>query len=295
MEKKFSVNGIPCTATGENLPSAFGKDAVSGHWEYQNIVKSREFLKERNRFNQPTQRKKLSLFQYLLFLTESDKFRQDNFANEDVSTLRTFTAEIDDDLGIPQNVTFKCEVEIEELPSLSPIEAYHTLPFGKDEFTALMVGRYIAHHQHGMHPPLPYSNQEELEAWLKTIDLPIDSERVSEFIAAMTETAEKFAGKFVTDEAEAMRLQTLRELPDIKAEWDKRAADPFTTPTGLIIGEQTADTRLQGVLQELAEEAYTTAQQRESQKGESFFTQLKELFNRNKGVLLLPEDAKEAI
>jgi hypothetical protein len=295
MEKKFSVDGVSYTATGENLPSEEDwKYAVNGHWEHKNLVESRKFLEERNSFIQAAQSKKLTLFQYLLFLTDSNKSRQSNFVSNDVSTLRTFSGEIDDDLGIARNVTFKGETEFEQLPALSLTEAYRTLPFGKDEFTALVVGRFIAHHQHGMHPPLPYSNQEELEAWLKTVDLQNDSKRVSEFIDAMIETAQKFAGKFVTDEAEIMRTQTLRELPDMKVEWEKRAIDPSRLE--LISGDQTADTRLQIVLQELAEEAYATAQMRKSKKGESFFTFLKNLLpKRHEAVLLTPEDAEKAI
>jgi len=291
MENKFKLDGVSYTATGENLPSEKDwKDAVEGHWEHKNLVQSRKFLEERNSLIQAAQSKKLTLLQHFLFLTDSDKSRQNNFANEDVSNLRTFTTEIEDELGIARNVTFKGETEFEELPALTLTEAYRTLPFGKDEFTTLVVGRFIAHHQHGMHPPLPYSNQEEFEAWLKTVDLRNDSKRVSEFIDAMIETARKFDGKFVTDEAEIMRIQTLRELPDMKVEWDKKAADPSRLE--LISGEQTADSRLQAVLQELAEEAYTTAQMRESKKGESFFTLLKGLFKRHEAILLTPEDAK---
>jgi len=291
MEKEFRLDDVSYVATGENLPSEKDwKDAVEGHWEHKNLVESRKFLQERNSFIQAAQSKKLGLLQYLLFLADSDKFRQSNFVSNDLSTLRTFSGEIEDDLGIGRNVTFKGETEFEELPALTLTEAYRTLSFGKDEFTTLVVGRFIAHHQHGMHPPLPYSNQEELEAWLKTVDLRNDSKRVSEFIDAMIETARKFDGKFVTDEAEIMRIQTLRELPDMKVEWDKKAADPSRLE--LISGEQTADSRLQAVLQELAEEAYTTAQMRESKKGESFLEQLKGLFNRNKAVLLTPEDAR---
>jgi hypothetical protein len=296
LESKFKLDGVSYTATGENLPSEKDwKYAVEGHWEHQNLVQSAKFLKERNGIIQAARNGKFSLLQYAVLLTESDKFRQSNFVSNDVSTLRTFSGEIDDDLGIGRDVTFRGETEIEELPALSLIEAYRTLPFGKDEFTTLVVGRYIAHHQQGTHPPLSYSNQEEFEAWLKTVDLRNDNETVSEFIDAMTETAQKFTGKFITDEAEIMRLQILRELPDIKTEWNKKAAEPFTSPTGLILGEQTADTRLQAVLEELAEEAYMTAQMRESKKGESFFTLLKGLFKRHEAVLLTPEDAKEAI
>jgi hypothetical protein len=294
LESKFNVDGVSYTVTGENLPSEKDwRDAVEGHWEHKNLVQSAKFLQERDSFIQAAQSKKLTLFQYAVLLTDSDKSRQNNFASEDVSTLRTFSGEIEDDLGIAQNVTFKGETEFEQLPSLSLIEAYRTLPFGKDEFTTLVIGRFIAHYQHGMHPPLPYSNQEELEAWLKTVDLRNDSKRVSEFIDAMIETARKFAEKFVTDEAETMRVQILRELPDMKVEWDKKAADPSRLE--LISGEQTADSRLQVVLEELAEEAYMTAQMRESKKGESFFTLLKGLFKRNEAILLTPEDAKEAI
>jgi hypothetical protein len=98
----------------------------------------------------------------------------------------------------------------------------------------------------------------------------------------------------VTDEGEATQTQILRQLPDIKTEWDKKAADP--SRMGLISGEETADTRLLAELQDLANEAYKVAQMMESKKGESFFTLLKNLLpKRHKGVLLTPEDAKEAI
>ncbi len=294
MESRFKLDGVSYTATGKNLPSEKDlEDAVKGHWEHENLVKSRKFLQERNGFIQAAQSKKLTLFQYAVLLTESDKFRQNNFASNDVSNLRTFPTEIDDDLGITQNVTFKGEIEFEELPAPSLTDTYRTLPFGKDEFTTLVVGRFIAHHQQGMHPPLPYSNQEEFEAWLKTVDLQNDSKRVCEFVDAMVKTAENFAGKFVTDEGEAVRIQTLRKLPEIKTEWDKKAADPSRLE--LISGEQTADIRLSSVLQDLADEAYMTAQMRESKKGESFFTLFKGLFKRHEAILLIPEDAKEAI
>lgn len=299
MEKKFKLDDVSIVATGEYLSSENDlKAAVKDCSEHELLQHSTEFLEEWNRTIQAFNDGKLNLLPYTVLMKEANILRE--HLPHDVVTMRTFSTEIEDDIGIKRKVTFQGTIEMEELPAPTLLEAYRTHckeTLGEDELTVLTVKRQIALRQNRTDlPPSSVTNKEEYEAYLKTIDLPNDSETVSKFVAAMAETAEKFAGKFVTDEAEAMRIQTLRELPDIKAEWEKKAADPSVSPSGLILGEQTADTRLQVELQELAEEAYATAQRMESKKGESFFTLLKNLLpKRHGGLLLTPEDAKKAI
>lgn len=298
MESKFNVEGVPYTITGEHLPSETDwKYAVNGHWEHQHVIKSAKFFGERNSIIQAVRNGKLSLLQFAVLLNDSNIFRRNNFLDVEPSTHKMFSGEIKDDLGITQKVEFRGEIEIEELIAPTLLEVYRTWckeSLGEDELTVLTVKRHNALYRRQTGSPLPERNKEEYWAYLHALDLPTDTERVSEFIAAMVKTAENFAGKFVTDEAEAMRIQTLRELPDIKVEWDKKAADPFTSPTGLIVGEQTADTRLLVELQSLAKEAYVTAQTMESKKGISLFEQLKNLLpKRHGGILLFPKDAKE--
>ena len=297
MESKFNVDGVSYAVTGEHLPSETDwKYAVNGHWEHQHVIKSAKLFGETNSIIQAVRNGNLNLLPFAVLLNDSNIFRRNNFPDVEPSTHKTFSSEIKDDLGITQKVEFRGEIEIEEQAAPTLLEVYRTRckkSLGEDELTILTVKRHNALYRRQTGSPSPEQSKEEYEAYLRSLDLPNDTPRVSEFIAAMAETAEKFAGKFVTDEAEAMRLQTLRELPDIKVEWDKKAADPFTSPTGLIVGEQTADTRLLVELQSLAEEAYEVAQTMESKKGISLFEQLKGLFKRNEAVLLTPEDAKE--
>lgn len=292
MENRFNVDGISYTATAEVLPPETDwRYIVSGHWQHQSLVKSAKFLQERNAFILAAQKKKLNLLQYYALLLDSDRSRRSNFLDDDVSGERRFEVEVEDGLGITRKVSLRGETEIEELEAPNLITAYRTLEFGNDEFTDLVVRRLIAHQQQGVHPPLPYTNPEEFQAFLKTIDLRNDTKRICEFIEALTETARKFEGCFITDEAERLRVQCITELPEITVEWEKKAADPFTTPAGSIVGEQTGDTRLQAVLNELAEEAYMTAQIGKSKKSnESFFTLLKRLFGRTEAKLAFPED-----
>jgi hypothetical protein len=299
LESKFKLDDVFYTATGEYLPPENDlKAAVKDCSEHEILPNVAKFLEERNGIIEAFNNGKLPLLPYTVLLTDSDKLREK--LPHGVVTMWTFSSEIEDELGIMRKVTFKGEIKTEELPAPTLMEGYETHckeTLGKDELTVLTVRRHIALRQNQTNlPPPPYSNQTEYEAWLKTIDLRNDNETVSEFIAAMTETAEKFDGKFVTDEAENLRTRELKRLPEIKVEWGKKIAAPFVSPTGLILGEQTADTRLLAELQDLMKEAYAVAQRMESKKGESFFTLLKNLLpKRHKGVLLTPEDAKEAI
>jgi hypothetical protein len=291
MENKFNVDGVLYTATGEYLSSENDlKAAAKDCSEHELLQHSAEFLTERNSIIEAFHNGKLSLLQYATLLTDSDKLREK--LPHDVVTMRTFSTEIEDDIGMMQKVTFQGKIEIEELPAPSLMEGYETHAkgtLGKDELTVLTIKRYIAHRQKQIGSPSPYSNQTEYEAWLKTINLKNDSKTVSEFIDAIAETAKKFA--FVTDEGENLQADVLSDLPDIKAAWEKKAAVPSMFP-----GEQTADTRLLVELQDLAKEAYMVAQRVESKKGEPFLEQLKGLFKRHEAVLLTPEDAKhEAI
>jgi hypothetical protein len=103
-------------------------------------------------------------------------------------------------------------------------------------------------------------------------------------------------GKFVTDVAEKLREAFLTVIPECQADFEKAMVDPSTSPSGKIVGEQTADIRLAVTLNELADEAYMVAQrmEQENEKGESFFSTLKkQLFNRHEGILLGPDDYKE--
>jgi hypothetical protein len=289
MEKRFKLDDVSYTANGEYLSSENDlKAAVKDCSEHELLQHSAEVLEEWNRIIEAFQNGELNLLPYTVLLKDVNELREKLV--HDVVTMRTFSTEIEDDIGIMRKVTFEGRIEIAELPAPTLLEGYETNckdTLGKDELTVLTVKRQIALRQKQIGSPSPYSNQEEYEAYLKTIDLKNDSETVSEFIAAVTETVQKF--KFVTDEGEAMRTQILRELPDIQIEWEKRAADPSTFP-----GEQTADVRLLLELQDLSKEAYAVAQRMESKKGESFFTLLKNLLpKRHPGTLLFPEDAKQ--
>lgn len=292
MEKKFKLDDVSYVATGEYPPSENDlKAAVKDCSEHELLQHSAEFLEEWNRTIQAFHDGELSLLQYAVLMTDLKILRE--HLPHDVVTMRTFSTEIEDDLGIMRKVTFQGTIEIEELPAPSLLEAYRTHckeTLGDDELTVLTIKRQIALRQNRTDlPPSSVTNKEEYEAYLKTIDLPNDSETVNEFIDAMTENAEKFAGKFVTDEGENLRADVLNDLSDIKPEWTKKAADPSTFP-----GEQTADVRLLLELQDLSKEAYMVAQRMESKKGESFFTLLKNLLpKRHGGTLLFPEDAKE--
>jgi hypothetical protein len=293
------MDNVFYTATGEYLPSENDlKAAVKDCSEHEILPNVAEVLEERNGIIEASNNGKLPFLPSTVLLTDSDKLREK--LPHGVVTMWTFSSEIEDDLGIMRKVTFKGEIEIEELAAPTLLEAYRTHckeTLGTDELTVLTVKRYIALRQNQTNlPPPRYLNQTEYEAWLKTIDLRNDSKTLGEFVDAMAKTAENFAEKFLTDEAENLRTRELKRLPDIKTEWDKKVAVPFTSPTGLILGEQTADTRLLVELQDLAKEAYKVAQRMESKKGESFFTFLKNLLpKRHGGLLLLPEDAKKAI
>jgi hypothetical protein len=293
MDKKFKLDDVLYTATGEYLsPENDLKVAVKDCSEHELLQHSAEFLIERNSIIQAFQNKEFSLLQYATLLTDSDKLREK--LPYGVVTARTFSTEIEDDLGIMRKVTFQGTIETEKLPAPSLLEGYETHfqeTLGEDELTVLTVKRHIALRQNRTDlPPSSITNKEEYENWLKTIDLKNDSERVGEFIDAMMETAQNYAGKFVTDEAEIMRIQILKELPDIQIEWEKRAIDPSRME--LLSGEQIADCRLLLELQDLAKEAYEIAQRRTPKNGGSFFEQLKGLFKRNEAILLTPEDAK---
>jgi hypothetical protein len=293
LESKFKLDAVSYVATGEYLSSEDDlKAAVKDCSEHEILPNVAEFLEERNGIIEAFQNGKLPLLPYTVLLTDSDKLREK--LPHDVVTMRTFSSEIEDDIGMMRKVTFQGKIEIEELSAPSLLEGYETHckeTLGRDELTMLTIKRYIALRQNQIGSPSPYSNQEEYEAYLKTIDLKNDSKTVSEFIDAIAETAKKFA--FVTDEGENLQARELKRLPEIKLEWNNRAAVP--SPMELKLGEQTADTRLLIELQDLAKEAYAVAQNMKSKKGESFFTLLKGLFRRDKGLLLMPEDAKKAI
>lgn len=296
MESKFKLDAVSYVATGEYLSSENDlKAAVKDCSDHEILQHSAEFLQGRNSIIHAFQNGKLGLLQYATLLTDSDKLREK--LPHDVVSVRAFSTEIEDDLGIMRKVTFKGEIEIAELPAPTLLEGYETHcteTFGKDELTVLTIKRHIALRQNQNLPPSSVTNQTELEAYLKNIDLKNDSKRIGEFVDAMVKTAENFAGKFVTDEGENLRADVLNDLSDIKLEWTKKAADP--SPMELLSGEQTADCRLLLELQDLAKEAYEVAQRMESKKGESFFTLLKNLLpKRHDGILLLPEDAKKAI
>jgi len=297
MEKKFTLDPVSYVATGEYLSSENDLKDELKDWSDHSILRNvAEVLKECNGLVEALARGELNLLPFSVLMKEANILRE--HLPYGVDTMRIFDFDIEDEIGIMHKVIFQGKVEIEELPAPKLLEAYRTHckeTLGRDELTVLTVKRHLAFYQQRTGSPSPDSSIEGYEAYLKTLDPTKDIPMVSEFIAAMVKTAENFAGKF-GDVAETMRIQILRELPDIKAEWDKRAADPFTSPTGLIVGEQTADTRLLAELQDLAKEAYATAQRMESKKRESFFTLLKNLLpKRHEGILLTSEDAKKAI
>lgn len=292
MESKFKLDGVFYTAKGEYLsPENDLKTAAKDCSEHELLQHSAEFLEKWNGIIEAFDNGKLNLLPYTVLLKEANILRE--HLPHDVVTMRTFSTEIEDDLGIMRKVTFRGEIGIEELSAPSLLEAYRTHckeTLGNDELTILTIKRQIALRQNRTDlPPSSISNQMEYEALVNSFNLKNDSETVSEFLDAMVKTAEKFAEKFVTDEGENLRAEVLSDLSDIKPEWNKKAADPSTFP-----GEQTADTRLLLELQDLSKEAYMVAQKMESKKGESFFTLLKNLLpKRHEAALLFPEDAKE--
>lgn len=287
MESKFQMDNVFYTATGEYLSFDL-KDAVKECSEHEILRHSAEFLEKYNPIIEAFKNRKLPLLPYMVLLKDANELRKS--LPYDVVTMRTFSTEIEDDLGIMRKVTFQGTIETEELPAPSLLEAYRTScqeTLGRDELTDLTVRRHVAVRQNQTNlPPPRYSNQDEYETWLKSINLRNDSKAVNEFVDALTETARKY--KFLTDEGQNLQIDVLNDLPDIKTEWEKKAADPSTFP-----GEQTADTRLLLELQDLAKEAYEFAQRRAPKSGGSFFEQLKGLFKRNEAALLFPEDAKE--
>jgi hypothetical protein len=119
--------------------------------------------------------------------------------------------------------------------------------------------------------------------------------RAQSFFEALTATAQSFNGKFKTERGEEMLAEVLGAFPELQKSFEALAAEPFLTPgTEMPIGDQTADVGLATVLYELAEEAYNAAQRMENEKGESFFTNLKkQLFHRNEGILMTPDDVTE--
>jgi hypothetical protein len=292
LESKFKQGDVFYVATGEYLSSENDlKTAVKDWSDHELLQHSTEFLEKNNRTIQAFHDGKLNFLPYATLMKDINELR--GHLPHDVVTMRTFSLDMKDDIGMMHKVTFQGKIEIVELPAPTLLEGYETHckeGFGNDELTVLTIKRHIAFRQ--ISSPSPYSNQQEYEAWLKTKNLKNDSKTVSEFVDAIAKAAESFAGKFVTDEGQNLRADVLSDLSDIKPEWTKKVAVPFTTPKGLILPEQTADTRLLSELQDLTNEAYKVAQTMESKKGISFFEQLKGLFKRNEAVLLLPEDAK---
>jgi hypothetical protein len=295
---KFSIQGVQIEATGENLSELLTtvKADIPGKAEFQNVQASIPFIQRWNQVQKLAKDGKIGLFEYDAAQTELENYEKSNFAAKQVAALRELTLQWQDRYGAKHKVKLTIgDSNLKRLEPLTDKQAYETLPWTNSEFSIETTKFYIESEKQRGGPPLPYSNSTELKAYLRTLNLKLDLKTMVSMLDDLRLALEKYDQKYISDKGERVRLAFLDELPEIYKDFSRAASEPSQSPSGLLIGEQVADTRLVAILGDLKAEAYMTAQMLEQEKGEGGFLSLlwKTLLNqihKNDAALYGPGD-----